>query len=426
MPRPIRHLPVIQNWDCHQCGNCCTDYWVPVTPEERRRIEQQGWSQLPEFQGIPLFVRYGPFWRRRWRLNQREGDRCIFLDENGLCRIHAKFGPDAKPFACRLYPYVLVPVGNHYRVSVRFACPSATANKGRPLTEQLGELKEYAEGFERWHREMNPQAASPNEDQLLPVGQGDRLSWNDLFIFVEEFLRIMQTHTVPLPQRWLTILGVARVCWEAQFHTVRGARLREFLQIVGDAAETELAAKQQQSYRPSWVGRILFRSFLAIFLRKDQGVRRGVAARSRLALVWAMWRMLRGHGYLPPLQKGLPHTTFAELDRPLPELPPAAWDLLQRYYIVKLQSLQFFGPAFMDYPFLIGLEILALTFPMILWLARGYMERGGLAAVEKAVQIIDENFGYSPLLNSPRQRLALRILAHREETERLIVWYARH
>ncbi|MCS7015351.1 MAG: YkgJ family cysteine cluster protein [Gemmatales bacterium] len=425
MPLPIRHLPVIQNWDCHQCGNCCTDYWVPVTPEERRRIESQGWSELPEFQGIPLFVRYGPFWRGKWRLNQREGDRCIFLDERGLCRIHARFGPQAKPFACRLFPYVLVPVGNHYRVSLRFACPSATANKGRPVVAQLEELQEFAEAFERWHREMNPQASSPTTDQLLPLGQGDVLGWSDILIFADEFLRILQKGESSLVQRWLVLLYIARVCWEARFDKVRGARLREFLQLLADAAQAELAETAPAASQPSWVGRILFRNFLAISLRKDQGVRRGLASRSRWRLMWAMWRMLRGRGKLPPLQQGLPDVTFEELEAPLPELPPSAWQLLERYYLVKIQSLQFFGPAFMNYPFLIGLEMLALTLPMILWLARGYGTRGGLAAVEKAVQVIDENFGYSPFLDSPRQRLALRILASRQETERLILWYAR-
>src|SRR5262245_22133267 len=101
MPYPLRNLPVIQNYDCHACGNCCTDYWVPVSDEEKKRIEGQGWENEPALAGQKLFVKYGWF-RRHYRLNQGPGDRCIFLDEKGLCRIHAKFGIDAKPFACRL------------------------------------------------------------------------------------------------------------------------------------------------------------------------------------------------------------------------------------------------------------------------------------------------------------------------------------
>src|SRR5262245_4511598 len=90
MPLPVRHLPVVQNWDCHACGQCCKEYTVHVTREERERIAAQGWSALPEFAGVKLVVRDG--WFGRPRLNHRADGSCVFLDERGLCRIHAKFG----------------------------------------------------------------------------------------------------------------------------------------------------------------------------------------------------------------------------------------------------------------------------------------------------------------------------------------------
>src|SRR4029079_16464375 len=150
--RTLRALPVLQNWDCHQCGNCCTDYHVPVSEEEKQRIQGQGWDQLPGFQGKPLFVRHSSwwkFWKKKYRLRTQD-DRCIFLDEKGLCKIHAQFGLLAKPFACRLYPYILVPAGNQWRISMRFACPSATANQGRPLAQQRQEITAYAREMEKW------------------------------------------------------------------------------------------------------------------------------------------------------------------------------------------------------------------------------------------------------------------------------------
>ena len=36
MSFPIRHLPVLQNWDCHVCGTCCKEYQVEVSPEEKK------------------------------------------------------------------------------------------------------------------------------------------------------------------------------------------------------------------------------------------------------------------------------------------------------------------------------------------------------------------------------------------------------
>src|ERR1700678_2509855 len=95
----VRSLTVLQNWDCHSCGDCCHSYAVPVTAEERARIEGQGWEKLPEFQGVPFFApRGGEFF-----LNHRADGACVFLGANNLCRIHGTFGSAAKPLACRIY-----------------------------------------------------------------------------------------------------------------------------------------------------------------------------------------------------------------------------------------------------------------------------------------------------------------------------------
>ena len=79
MDFPLRHLPVLQNWDCHVCGTCCKEYLVTVTDEERRRIEAQGWDRDPELAGVKPFVRQGPPWARRYHLNHRADGSCVFL-----------------------------------------------------------------------------------------------------------------------------------------------------------------------------------------------------------------------------------------------------------------------------------------------------------------------------------------------------------
>src|SRR5205823_6530613 len=147
MSLPIRSLPVWQNWNCHGCGNCCRDYQVAVTEDERRRLEEQGWKDDPALEGRPLFVRQGRWWKRRHRLSHGKDGTCIFLNEQGRCRIHEKFGGDAKPLACRLYPFILIPAGDQWRVGLRFACPSAAANRGQPLREQR--LEAYAAELEQ-------------------------------------------------------------------------------------------------------------------------------------------------------------------------------------------------------------------------------------------------------------------------------------
>src|SRR6516165_6222985 len=66
MPLPIRHLPVLQKWDCQVCGSCCKEYPVTITEEEKKRLEGQGWEKDPSFQHVSLFKKIGPFFRSRY------------------------------------------------------------------------------------------------------------------------------------------------------------------------------------------------------------------------------------------------------------------------------------------------------------------------------------------------------------------------
>src|SRR6185312_15383084 len=108
------------------------------------RIEGQGWEKLPDFQGVPFFVRRG----HEHYLNHRADGGCVFLGADNLCRIHAKYGAAAKPLACRVYPLLLVPAGDHWKLGLRMACPSAADNKGGPLTGHMGEARAFAASLE--------------------------------------------------------------------------------------------------------------------------------------------------------------------------------------------------------------------------------------------------------------------------------------
>lgn len=422
---PVRHLPLIQNWDCHQCGTCCTDYWVPVSTEERQRIEAQGWDKEPGFEGKELFKKYGSWWRRKYRLAQVAGDRCIFLDDKGLCRIHAKFGIMAKPFACRLYPYVLVPAGDHWRVSMRFACPSAAANKGRGISEALPDIRQMAQELETWDRSQLVIARGPDMGPPPPVQGRQQVSWSDLDHFVNALLKILRDRNDSIIRRMLRCLALARVCQDARFDKVSGGRLREFLDLLEPTSSAEVPRNLERYGPPTWIGRVLFRTTLALFLRKDQGARRGVSRQGRIALMVAMWRMVWAQGRLPRLQIGLPEKTFAEYEEPTGPMGREAEEALERYYLIKVESLQFCGRTYYDLGFWEGFRHLALTLPMICWAARGFKELGQPDAIYKAITLLDENFGYNPLLGRPRHRLSVRILSFRHELEKLTAWYGR-
>jgi len=418
MPLPVRSLPVVQNWDCHGCSDCCRTYHVRVTDEERKRIEGQGWDADPDLKAVDRVV----YDRRSdgYRLNHRADGACVFLGPDNRCRIHAKFGPAGKPMACRLYPFVFTPAGDHWRVGVRFACPSAAENKGRPLDRHAAELKEYAGLLEAGRSAAEVVTAPP------PLRPGQSVDWPDLHR-IARAVADLTAGPGPVEKKLRTVLAVAAVCRQAKFDKVTGPRLTEFLGLVSAAAAEDVPAAAAVP-PPGWVGRMVFRQVVALYARKDIGRDKGeMALRGPLARAAAAWRFARGTGRVPKLHGLMPPTTFAAAEEPAGPLSAASEALLTRYYRVKTESLQFCGPANFRMAFWDGLDSLVLTFPAVMWLSR-VLAAGGRPrdeAVHLALRIVDDNFGFNPLLGSARQVWSLRMLDTKGELPRLVAWYAR-
>ncbi len=129
---------MLQNWDCHACSDCCRIEAV-ITDEEKRRIEALDLVDDAEVAPKPWFARTGGG-PGKWKLRHRPDGGCVFLTADNRCRLQERFGADVKPFVCRLFPFVLIPAGNHWRVGMRFSCPSAAANKGRPIADARKDL----------------------------------------------------------------------------------------------------------------------------------------------------------------------------------------------------------------------------------------------------------------------------------------------
>jgi lysine-N-methylase len=423
MTFPVRHLPVVQNWDCHVCGSCCKEYLVTVSDEERRRIESQGWDNDPDLGRTPIFIKSGPWWRRRYRLNHRADGSCVFLSEQGRCRIHEKIGYQAKPLPCRLFPFVLVPAGDHWRVGMRFACPSAAGNKGRALTGHAENLKQFAaELAQREGLDLRPEVTMALRPRLQPRR---RIDWPDLLRIVQTLLTILGDRHDRVERRIRKCLALADLCRQASLEQLQGKRLSEFLQIITSSLESEVPADPARLPPPNWVGRILFRQAVALFTRKDHGPDQGMARRGRVALLRAAWRFVRGSGVVPQLHKKIPEVTFGQVEAASSVLPADAEEVLERYYTVKVESLQFFGPANMNLPFWQGLEVLALTFPILMWVTRSLAQEKPADAVTRALTIVDDHFGFNPVLRFRRQRISFGLLARTGELVKLVGWYGR-
>jgi len=410
MSWPVRQLPVLQNWDCQGCTNCCRSFQVDLSPAEVQRLQAQDWPDLP----LPPVVTEGG----RARLNQQADGACVFLSSAGRCRIHERFGSAAKPLACRLYPFILIPADREWRVGLRLACPAAARNEGQPLAAHEADLRQLAAEVQQREVPAEHVTAAPRLD-------AQQVPWPDVQQFVAALLTLLTNRADRVERRWRKCLALAALCRQARFDAVQGERLTEFLQLLGATLDAEVPTDPATVPPPTWVGRVLFRLTLAALIRQDAGLQRGADTHGRLALLRSAWRFARGRGQVPQLLQAMPAQTFAALEAPSGPLPPAAELALERYYCIKVASLQFCGPANGGRSFWQGLETLALTLPAILWLRRAFADLPGAVAITQTIASVDSNFTYTPHLNGFFPRLAQRLLGSRGELERLIGWYSR-
>lgn len=414
------HLPTLQNWSCHNCGGCCRQHAIYITPEERARIEKQNWTAADGVPG-PLFVTEGGWFRgRRTRLAHQADGGCVFLDGKGLCRIHAKFGEPAKPLACRIYPYAFHPSGKSVVVSLRYSCPSVVSNRGATLKAQEKDLKELA-------RLVVPEGG----EQMRPpaVSESVHLEWPDFWRLVAGLDATFADRGVPLVGRivqaveWVTHIG------QANFEKIRGDRVDELVDVLRQAVAEQMPPLDQIS-EPSSLGRVNFRLLCAQYARKDTelDLRSGWSGRWRL--LRTALAFTRGTGTIPPLQPVFRPVPFPQLENPFGPLPSDADEILTRYFRVKIQGLHFCGPAYYGVPFVEGFWSLALVYPVVLWLARWLAasdSRTSLTAadIEGALAIADHHHGYADIFGSSSFRSRVRFMAQKGDIGKLAVWYSR-
>lgn len=409
----LRNLPLVQRWECRSCTDCCRIEAV-VTNDERQRIEALDLANDSEIAPGPRFTSAGRG-TGQWKLNHRPDGSCVFLTATSRCRLQERFGPEAKPFVCRLFPFVLIPTGNQWRVGLRFSCPSAAANLGPPVPEK--ELVTLSRLLEK-HVGRTPDSAPP------PVVEGaPGLEWPDVARIVDVLAAVVEDRSERLERRVRRWLAIARVCRQTGLDEVRGKALTDFLQSLRGAVD--VPASPADVPRPDrLLGRLLFRTLLAIYARRDRRDQETFGLWSRLGRVRAGWRFVRGRGAVPRINPFLPEVTFAEVeDRPAP--PPELDETLERYYLVKLTSLQFCGPPNFGLAFWEGLESLALTLPMILWLCRAFTTLSPAEALPRALEIVDDHFGGDRMLDLPHFRSMRCTLVERGELGKLVAWYSR-
>lgn len=432
-------LPVIQNWSCHNCGGCCREHLIEITEEEKRRIEKQHWK---ESDGVslakPLIQKIGT---GRYRLAHQDDGACVFLDDKGLCRIHAKFGEPAKPLACRVYPYAYHPAGrDDLSVSLRFSCPSVVQNLGPPVTEQQAELSRLGrEIVAGKHRDIDPPLIHRNSKH-----GNQQTGWRDFHRFLKTLDEAIADESVDFVVRLMRVLSWMELVEQSQFETIKGDKLDEYLTLVTTASVKAQPDNDLPIQRPKALARMLFRQLTAQYARHDTEAQVQAGLGFRLSLLSAAVRYATGRRTIPELQGSASvakafgieddpeqrkAVRFGDLETSFNARRPEIDEVFARYFRVKIQGIHFCGPAHYDMPLVDGFRSLALMYPVVMWMARfraaqRSAEEVSLTDVQAALATADHNFGYSPALGMASAHWRLSILAKMQQITRLVGWYS--
>jgi lysine-N-methylase len=405
-------MPSGQNWSCHSCSDCCRGrLLVPVSPEEKERIERQGWTAAEGVDPSKMIVSGV----NRHRLGHQADGACVFLDAAGRCRIHAKFGEAAKPLACRLYPLLIYPAGKTILVGLRFSCPSAAANRGRPLSELVAAASRLA-------REVLPQGCEALPPPAVAARPG--LDWPDFLRFVRWLEVTLADEKAPVALKLSRGLFWLEQVERGYLDQICRESADEILEALVRHAGEKLPALPASGGEPSRFGGMFLRMLVLEHARATTIGDQDLRSTHRWKMLAAAFRFISASGHTPALREELKRVQFSRIEQLSGPLPAGAEALLNRYFRVKIHSLQFCGKGFYDCSLIEGFRNLALLYPIIIWLSRWLAVSDGRegvteADVMRAVSTVDYQYGFAPYL-----AWRTRLLQQRNDIARLLMRYA--
>ena len=400
------HIPT-QRFECRSCTNCCRELVVHLTPLDREKIDRQNWAG--RITG-PAFVRLG----RAYVLNHAPGGGCVFLREDGLCRIHAEFGGSEKPLACQLYPFTLDAEEAGVRVGVRFDCPTVARNEGTSLNVHRQEVTRLA-------RELIEQVPEHFRQSAPMFATGRPMSGQVADVLTRFLDRWLADASRPLFARLMGISSFADTLSMAQLGALPDAQLIELVEMIAADLPNAVAESGRLPPPTQRQKRLLRQSVFAhcehISLKQ---ARAGVleSMRYRIGQLLRARKLASATGILPPLQTAAtdPATIPAEsIEQISPSSDRASDEMITRYLRARVAAHSYYGPSYYLWPALDGLAALLLATATIGWLARYFAASARRATLEiddllRAIGVVDRAAGRARELGAKSAKLRLSYL----------------
>ena len=427
MRLPI-YIPKLQGqkYSCHGCGSCCRDFTVQLTDTDLQKLNEQGWKERLGQEYVVQFR--GHSW-----LKQTDDGACVFLGDNGLCKVHAEFGLEAKPLACQFFPFMLSPNVRDTHVGISFACGSVVASKGADLESHRGDVRRMSE--------LLP-ASAPMPVQL----QGKLIASESEVATIETALDgWLRKKNISPAVRYQGLAWLITSLLQANLGNVRGEKLRQLASTLSDAVEQELPLLDWPEPSPrAWK---LLRQ--AVFTRIEDPKIGDLLKRGKVASVLGQWARSRkwavGKG-ISPKTAGFRSVDFASFESTFGVFDTSTTsigdstslsieaakntltdsqshdaeamdDLLQRWIRATILGGRAWGSGLYGLPIDQGLGLIMVNLLTALWLARFHAagrgaQRVSLLDLQVAVGRVDRTSGRAVWLATAGERLRVKWLSH--------------
>ncbi len=427
MRLPI-YIPKLQGqkYSCHGCGSCCRDFTVQLTDTDLQKLNEQGWKERLGQEYVVQFR--GHSW-----LKQTDDGACVFLGDNGLCKVHAEFGLEAKPLACQFFPFMLSPNVRDTHVGISFACGSVVASKGADLESHRGDVRRMSE--------LLP-ASAPMPVQL----QGKLIASESEVATIETVLEgWLRKKNISPAVRYQGLAWLITSLLQANLGNVRGEKLRQLASTLSDAVEQELPLLDWPEPSPrAWK---LLRQ--AVFTRIEDPKIGDLLKRGKVASVLGQWARSRkwavGKG-ISPKTAGFRSVDFASFESTFGVFDTSTTsigdstslsieaakntltdsqshdaeamdDLLQRWIRATILGGRAWGSGLYGLPIDQGLGLIMVNLLTALWLARFHAAGRGaqhvsLLDLQVAVGRVDRTSGRAVWLATAGERLRVKWLSH--------------
>lgn len=415
MSLPIRTLPIVEHWDCQGCATCCRGTIFALSEADLARLREQQWEKHPDFRGVKILQAHGLL-KKTYSLAKRKDGTCVFLGRDGLCRIHGRFGFDAKPLVCRMAPLQLVSLDKYALLTVRRYCPSGAADEGKKLSEHLAAYRKMAE-------EKIPPIKAITQP---PITRRCRRSWHDTHRVLDALERLMLDDRYPLVRRLVHGLEFCDYLEQCRLHRLDGKQFAELVPVLEEASVEGAAELFGDRAPPRRTTSSIFRQVGLEYLRLHPGFVIEASWAERWRLVRAALAFSRGRGNVPYIHGSFPETTFAKLEQPLGHLGEDALRPINAYFEAAAASKQYAVLNKPGWAITEGFRDMALSFPVAMWLLRLVCgERPPEARDAIAlVGALDRGQAYAGL-SGYRHRQRVNSLGKNRQLGRLIAWYAR-